>query len=232
MKRTQGFRGRFLYNYKGYARFEVEWGNWEASLFSKVFSAFSLLLLVSAHPALAFDPSDAPSDDVINNTLQCEAGKVGALLQKRGLPVNFKTAVSWTISKTTDSGWGLGFKIPFWQIGADGGLTQQDVEEAISTGVPYNLHPENLKVCRGYHVQIIKEGIGLYQCLGSLKFPSLKNVLLGGSGTTGCHTKVTLTRKLSGSLQIPVWGVGIGPNGSYGSTYVLDYTIVAPLRAK
>lgn len=201
-------------------------------MFAKVIVTSALCLFGFVQSAKAIDPSDPPSDEVINNTLQCEAGRVGAALKKRNLPQDLQVAISWTISKTHDSGWGFGLKIPFFEIGVDAGTTQQNLDEAISTGVPFNMHPDNVSVCRGYKIEIIKTGIGLQDCLLNKKFPSLRAVILGKSGTTGCHSKVTLTKKLSGSAKVPVWVVAVGPSGNYGDTFVMDFTVVAPLRAK
>ncbi|MCW0221107.1 MAG: hypothetical protein OJI67_22450 [Prosthecobacter sp.] len=202
-------------------------------MFAKIIVTSALFLFGFVHSASAFDPSKPPSDEVINNTLQCEAGRVGQALARKGLPLNQKVAASWTISETVDSGWGLGFKIVIFDIGFDAGTTQQNLDEALSTGVPFNLHPDNAAVCSGYKIEIVKGGIGLRDCLVNKKATSLKNVLVGGSGTTGCHSKVTLGRKFSGSAKIPLWGpVTAGPSGSYAKTFVVDFTVVAPIRPK
>jgi hypothetical protein len=205
-----------------------------ALLFRSFFAAVILLTgLCRSASAIPFDPSAPPSDEVINNTLQCEAGRVGQALARKKLPLDKQVAASWTISETVDSGWGLGLKIVIFEIGFDAGTTQQNLNEALSTGVPFNLHPDNVKVCSGYKVEIIRGGIGLSDCFLNKKATSLRNVLVGGSGTAGCHSKVTLARKLSGSAKIPLWGpVTAGPSGSYGKTFVVDFTVVAPIRPK
>jgi hypothetical protein len=185
-------------------------------LFSRIFLAVAFSLLSLPYPAFALDPSAPPSDDLINNTFQCEAGRVGQALQKKGLAVNQKVAATWTISQTEESGWGFGVKVPIFDLGFDAGTAQQNLDEATSTGVPFNMHPDNLSVCRGYKIEIIKGGVGLADCFLNKKPTSLKNVLIGESGTTGCHSKVTLGRKIGGSGKFPVWGVGIGPGGNYG----------------
>lgn len=201
-------------------------------MFWKLAPVSTLCFLFLTGAAAALDPSDPPSDEVLNNTLQCEAGQVGAELRRRKLPEDMKVAVSWTISKTEDTGWGFGAKVPLFDIGVDLGATRQQLDEALSTGIPFNLNQENKQVCRGYKIEIIKSGVGLSQCLIK-KMASLKNIVAGGSGTTGCRSKVTLVKKIGGSAKIPVWGVlTVGPSGSYGDTYVMDFTVVAPLRPK
>jgi hypothetical protein len=118
----------------------------ESQLLLKVVATSALCLLGLAQSARAFDPSDPPSDAVINNTLQCEAGRVGQALKRKKLPQDLQVAISWSVSKTQDSGWGFGIRVPYFQIGFDAGTTQQNLDEASSTGVPFNMHPRNADV--------------------------------------------------------------------------------------
>jgi len=195
-----------------------------------VLFAIAALLASSATASAA---SDEPSDDTIVNTIQCEAGRVGARLsQLQGFPANLKVLVSWKSAKTTSGSGGFQLNVPFLPIGGGGDLSHEDVDELKSDGLPFNLNSNNLSVCRGYKIDIIKEGIGVYDCLINKKLASLRTAVEGGEGSTGCHHQVTLAKKLKGSAKLGIWGVSLGPEGSWGDTYLFDLIIAAPARAK
>jgi hypothetical protein len=167
-------------------------------------------------------------DDIMINTLRCEAGKIGKKLQQAKLPLNQVMAVTWKDSRTNNGGFGGGFKFPFFDFGLSGELSREDLAEASSDGLTFNLHPDNLAVCTGYKKRIVKEGVGAYPCLGEQKYPSLSYALSRKAGSTGCHYKVSLVKKLSGSLKVPLWGLEVGPSGSYGDTTGYDMVVAAP----
>ena len=174
---------------------------------------------------------EAPDRTMIN-TLRCEAGRVGQKLAAAGVTDGQQALVTWKSTKTVSSGGGLGLKFPFFSIGGSGDLSNEDLNEGLSDGLSFNLHPDNATVCRTVRRKIIKEGVGLYNCLASRKFDSLQYALKSGAGSTGCHQKITLAKKLSGSLRLNMWGVDVGPSGSWGDSYVYDIVIAAPPKKK
>lgn len=170
-----------------------------------------------------------PSDEVIVNTLRCEAGRVGQkLAELKGFPSNLKAVVTWTSTKTRDGALGAGFKFPFLPFGGSGDLNRQDIDELQSDGLSFNLHPENLQVCRGYRVQIVREGMGLYDCIIAKKPASFRAAVEGGTGFASCKQQMTLAKKLSGNARLNIWGVDLGPNASWGDTYLFKIVIAAP----
>jgi hypothetical protein len=181
------------------------------------------ILLAGWNAALA---DDAPSDDTIVNTIRCEAGRVGQQLSAQGFPKNLKVIVSWTSTQTTDGSAGGGFK--FFGSGISGDLGRQELDQLSSDGLPFNLYPKNLEVCRGYNLGIIKEGVGVYDCLINKKLASLRVAVEGGSGSTGCRHQVTLSKKVNGSLKMNIWGADLGPEASWGDAFVYDFVIAAP----
>lgn len=168
-------------------------------------------------------------DDIMINTLRCEAGKIGRKLQRDKLPLNQVMVATWKDGLTSNSGFGGGIKFPFFDFGLSGELSKEDLKEASSDGLTFNLHPDNYQVCKGFKRRIIKEGVGAYPCLGDQKYPSLAYALGQKMGSTGCHYKITLVKKLSGSLKVPLWGpIEAGPSGSYGDTTAYDMVVAAP----
>jgi len=167
-------------------------------------------------------------DDIMINSLRCEAGKIGKKLQQAKLPLDKKMAVTWKDSRTNNGGIGGGFKFPIFDFGFSGDLSKEELNETSSEGITFNLHPDNYAVCGGYKKRIIPEGVGVYRCLGEQKYPTLSYALENSAGSVGCHYKVTLVKKLSGSLKVPVWGVEVGPSGSYGDTSAYDMAVAAP----
>jgi hypothetical protein len=187
------------------------------------------LSAVLATCALARD--DGPSDYTIVHTIQCEAGKVGERLKaEHDFPLNLKAVVSWTSTKTQDSSAGLGFKV--FNFGASGDLGNEALEQLRSDGLRFNLNPQNLSVCRGYEKDIIKEGVGIYDCLINEKLASLRAAIEGGSGSASCRHQTTLSKKVSGNLRLDFWGADLGPSGSWGDTFVYTFDIAAPSPKK
>lgn len=173
--------------------------------------------------------AEEPSDDVIVNTIQCEAGRVGKQLATlKEFPANLKVIVSWTSSDATDAAGSLGFKFPIFNWGASGDLDKKDTDTLNSDGLSFNLHSDNLKVCKGYKKDIVKEGIGVYDCLIKRKLASLRAAVEGGTGSAGCKHQVTMSKKLSGNLKLNLWGVDLGPSASWGHTYDFTFIIAAP----
>jgi len=193
-------------------------------VFLRTFFAVVFILPSSARLSLAEDVPDA----TMIHTLRCEAGRVGEKMARDGLPADQKAIVTWSSNRTKDGAGGVGFKVPFFTIGGSADLTSQDLDEANSNGLPFNLNIANKSVCTGFKKDIIKEGVGLYDCLVNKKYTSLQTAIEGGTGSTGCHHKITLAKKLSGSLKINVWGIDAGPSGSWGDSNVYDIVIAAP----
>ena len=118
--------------------------------------------------------------------------------------------------------------MPLLPIGASGDLSKAREQTLMSKGIPFNLHPDNFAACTGYKLEIIPEGIGLYDCLIGKKFYSLQEALQQEDGTTGCELLVTVLKKVSGNLRFKVLGADVGPSGSYDSKHVIDTAFAAP----
>jgi hypothetical protein len=189
---------------------------------------FGRVVLLISISVIGWDCASAqPSDDTIIKTVQCEAGRIGERLRSAGgFPENLRVTVSWTGTKTRDAAAGFGFKLFGW--GAQGDLSRQQINKLKTEGLPFNLHPDNLAVCRGYQIDIIKEGIGVYDCLVNQKLASLRVAAQEGSGSIGCESQATLTKKLSGNAKLNIWGADLGPSASWGDTYVFSFVIAAP----
>jgi hypothetical protein len=190
----------------------------------------ALVLAVVVSAVAWNDASAQPSDRTIVKTIQCEAGKVGERLVAEGIPANLKVIVSWTSTKTRDGSAGAGIKFFSW--GVSGDLSRQDIGEQKSESLLFNLHPKNLDVCRGYQVEIIKEGVGVYDCLVDQKLASLQVAVEEGSGSTGCRKQVTISKKAKGDARLNVWGTDIGPSASLSDTFVYNFVIAAPAPVK
>lgn len=176
--------------------------------------------------ALAND--GAPADAVIVHTVQCEAGRVGQQLISGGLPANLKVLISWNSTKVANNSFGGVFS--FFHLGGSADLGREDIQQLMSTGLEFNLYPDNLAVCNGYKKDIIQEGIGVYDCLINQKLESLRVAVEGGAGSTGCKRQVTISKKVSGNLKLDIWGVDLGPSASWGSSYAFTFQIAAPAR--
>ena len=216
--------GVWLFLLKIWIWFEVWAGAVRARIATWTVAVFLAALFFAAWNAALAD--DAPSDDTIVNTIRCEAGRVGQQLISQGFPKNLKVIVSWTSTQTTDGSAGAGFK--FFGSGLSGDLGRQELDQLSSDGLPFNLFPKNLEVCRGYNVEIIKDGVGVYDCLINKKLASLRAAVEGGSGSTGCRHQVTLSKKINGSLKLNIWGADLGPDASWGNAFVYDFVIAAP----
>jgi hypothetical protein len=193
------------------------------------------ILVLSAGLSVAFASSvfaqngKGVPDDIMINSLRCEAGKIGRKLQAANLPLDKKMAVTWKDSQTNNGTFGAGFKIPIFDIGLSGDLTREELNETSSDGITFNLHPDNYAVCTGFKKRIIPEGVGVYHCIGEQKYATFAYALENRAGSVGCHYKISLVKKISGSAKIPVWGpVEFGPSGSYGDTAGYDMAVAAP----
>jgi len=172
-------------------------------------------------------------DATMINTLQCEAGRVALQMAKAGLAIDRKVTVSWTHTNTVNREGGIGLTFPVFSFGGSGDMSKEEVDELKSEGQQFNLHPDNYeKVCKVIKREIIKEGIGLYDCLVAKKFPTLKNSLSQGTGTASCKKRVTLSKKLKGNLRLQVWGIDVGPSGSWGDIEVYEIAVAAPDHPK
>lgn len=191
------------------------------------FKQFIIAVSFFLVPASSF--ADDVPDKVMINTIRCEAGRVGEKMKAAGLSDNQKVIVTWKDSQTNASGGGGSLKFLWFPIGGSADLSKQDIDEANSDGLSFNLNTGNEVVCKTVKNQIIKEGVGVYKCLVETKFDSLQVAIEGGTGSTGCHHQVTLGKKISGNLQLNLWGVAsVGPDGSWGDTHVYDIVIAAP----
>lgn len=173
---------------------------------------------------------EPPSDNVFVHSVQCEAGRIGDRMRRAGLPQNLKVAVTWRFVRTTSEAGGLGLTFPFFNFGGSGDLSMEQINRASSEGLAFNLHPENLAVCRGFRKDIVAEGVGLYDCLINRKFTSLQAAIAGGAGTAGCELERTFKKKASGNLRLNVWGVDVGPSGSWGDAHTFSFVVAAPKR--
>jgi hypothetical protein len=171
-------------------------------------------------------------DATIVHTILCEAGKVGRELARRKLPLNARVVVDWKEVDTTTGAGGIGASIPRLPIGASGDLSKAREESLKSSGIPFNLHPDNFAACTGYKVDIIQNGIGLYDCLIGKKLPTLEEALKQEEGTASCGSVVTIIKKASGNLRVRVLGADLGPSGSYENKNVVDTAFVAPSYKK
>jgi hypothetical protein len=196
----------------------------EAKVFLKMCFAIAVFSIVAFDACCA---QDVPDKTMIN-TLRCEAGRIGEKMLVAKLPEDQQVIVTWKSTKTTSSAGGIGLKFPIFSFGGSGDLSKEDLDEANSEGLPFNLNRANAVVCRTVKREIIKEGVGLFSCLGEKKFDSLEYVIQGGVGSTGCHHKVTLAKKLSGNLRLNLWGIDVGPSGSWGDSYIYDIVFAAP----
>lgn len=180
--------------------------------------------------ALASDQKP-PSDPVLVHTVQCEAGRVGEYLVSHGFPANLKMAVSWDMSNVDESsgGWALGFW--HWVSGGVEVSHQQTIKEG-THGLVFNLHPANLAVCGGFKKDIIREGVGVYDCLVSDKLESLRAAVSGGTGSAVCFRAVSIAKKLDGSVKLELWGVvDVGPSATWGNTYNYEFNVQAPANS-
>ena len=169
-------------------------------------------------------------DSTILHTMQCEAGRVGQELAKRNLPLNARVVGEWKEVDSSTTAGGVGATVP--GVGVGGSVdTSKGKERTLKSSIAFNLHPANYEVCTGYKVEIIQEGVGLYDCLMGDKFPTFEEALKQEEGTASCSSGVTVLKKATGSLRIKVLG-DIGPEGSYESKHVLDTAFVAPSYKK
>jgi len=168
------------------------------------------------------------ADSTIVHTIRCEAGKVGRELAKRKLPLNARVVVDFKEVDTTTGAGGVGLSVPGLPVGASGDLSKTRERSLMSKGIPFNLHPDNFAACNGYKLEIIQDGIGLYECLIGNKFSSLQEAMQQEEGTTGCETLVTVIKKASGNLRVKFLGGDVGPSGSYESKHVIDTAFAAP----
>jgi hypothetical protein len=171
-------------------------------------------------------------DSTIVHTILCEAGRVGQELAKKNLPLNARVVVDWKeVDGSTTTGGG-GAKIPVVELGGSVDISKTKEDTLKSAGIPFNLHPANYAACTGYKVEIIKDGIGLYDCLVGKKFTSLEEALKQEEGTASCGSLVTVIKKGGLSLRVKVLGADLGPEGSYESKLVLDTAFAAPSYKK
>jgi hypothetical protein len=185
-------------------------------------------LMISTVSASTAEPADA----TIVHTILCEAGKIGQELAKRKLPVSSKVAVTWTETETTTSAGGVGATVPFIPIGGSVDLSKEQLNETSSTGLPFNLNPDNAIACTGYRREIVQGGIGLYDCLFEQKFTSLQIALQENDGSTGCKQTVTIVKKAGGNFRVKFAGFDAGPTASYESKHVIDFAFAAPKEKK
>jgi hypothetical protein len=168
------------------------------------------------------------SDSTIVHTIICEAGQVGRELARLKLPLNSKVAVDWTETETTTEAGGVGVSVPILPIGGSGDLSKEDLRITSSNGLAFNLNPASYSACTGYQREIVKGGIGLYDCLFSRKFTSLQVALEEGEGSTGCKQTITVVKKADGNFRIKAFGADVGPSGSYESKHVIEFAFAAP----
>lgn len=193
--------------------------------------SLSAVLLVAINPSL--NAAELP-DSTIVHTILCEAGRVGQALARKGLPLNGRVVVDWKEVDTSTTSGGLGATIPIPGVPLGGSVDISKARENSikSTGIPFNLHPANYAACTGYKIEIIKDGIGLYDCLVGKKFTSLEEALKQEEGTASCGSVVTVVKTAKGSLRIKLLGADLGPEGSYESKHVLDTAFAAPSYKK
>lgn len=192
----------------------------------KTLLAFVLTTLAS----LAWADDSPPSDEVIVNSVRCEAGRVGQQLIASGFPANLKAIVSWSKTRTESASGGLGFS--FFHIGWSGDLGREQMDQLKSDGLLFNLHPANLAVCTGYKKDIIPEGLGVFDCLINQKLASLRIAVEGGAGSASCQYDVKISKKMNADLKATVWGiVEVGPSGSLGSIFDYNFLVAAPSSA-
>lgn len=161
------------------------------------------------------------------NSLQCEAGRIGKKLRQAKLPLNYTMVVTAKDTQTISGLFGFGAKLANL-FDFSGEVSQEQLREASSDGLEFNLHPDNYEVCTGYKNRTIKEGVGAYTCLAETKFPTLAYAMRTKKGSAGCHYKITLVEKVSAGAKVPVWGIPLGPSGSYSDTAVYDMVVAAP----
>lgn len=167
------------------------------------------------------------------NTIKCEAGRVALKMAGAGMPDDKKVIVSWTHTKTIKRDGGIGLTFPWFSLGGSGDLSKEELRELKSEGQAFNLHPDNYtKVCKKIVNAIIKEGVGVYDCLYGKKFSTLRNSIEQKAGSASCKTRVTLSKKLSGNLRLKMWGIDAGPSASWGDVEVYDVAIAAPNQPK
>ena len=176
--------------------------------------------------------ADELADKVIVHTLKCEAGRVGQVLAKNRLPLNSRVLVDWKEIETTTAGGGLGASIPGFPLGGTVDLSKAREISLTSRAIPFNLHPANLAACDGYKIDIIAEGMGLFDCFTQRKAASLEEALNMEEGLTGCETTVTVVKKGGLNLRVKFFGADVGPNGSYESRHVLNTAMAAPSYKK
>jgi len=191
-------------------------------------ATFAIIFSAIAGSSACF-AQDVPDRTMIN-TLKCEAGRVGQQMAAAGLPDNQKVLVTWKSTRTTSKAGGVGLKLPVFSIGGSGDLSKEDLNEASSEGLRFNLNKANAVVCASVKREIIPEGVGVYDCLFNRKFASLQVAIEQESGSTGCRHRTTLAKKLSGNLRLNAWGVDVGPSGSWGDAYIYDVVIAAPVK--
>lgn len=197
-------------------------------MFAKALLLTTAFFVLAAHCALA---EEVP-DHVMINTIKCEAGRVAQKMVKAKLGNDKKLTVSWAHTQTIKREGGLGANFPFFNFGASGDLSKEDLRELKSDGQVFNLHPDNEVVCQKVRIERIREGIGVYECLYQRKFATLSNSVEQQAGTASCKKKITLSRKLSGNLRLKIWGVDAGPSGSWGDIEVYEIAIAAPNHSK
>lgn len=193
---------------------------------------FAAVFVCSFSTASACWAEEVP-DDIMINTVKCEAGKVAVRMVKAGMPNDKKVIVSWAHTKTIKREAGIGLTFPFFSLGGAGDLSKEELHELKSDGQQFNLHPDNeKKVCRKIVNRIVREGVGVYDCLVEQKFATLGNSIEQGTGSASCKTTVTLSKKISGNLRVKLWGVDAGPSGSWGDIEVYEIAIAAPNSKK
>ncbi|MEP9366105.1 hypothetical protein [Xanthobacter sp. VNH20] len=170
--------------------------------------------------------------ETLSNTIKCEAGSFAkSIPHVASLPGNkMKVKVSFSQSSTNSKSGGFDLKFP-WLVPIGGGanLSREQLEKVSVDGITYNINPANLINCNKKN--IIKEGVGIFECLSQNK-ALFMDAVEGGEGSVSCSSQITATKSGSLNANLTIWTISVGPSGSASNSTIYTFLVAAPPPSK